>query len=129
MYPKEFRENKDKIAKACTKNARISLKSATIVCREVRKRKYVEKAIKFLEDLVEKKVSIRGKYYTNAAKELLKFLKSAIKNAEYKKLSREKLVIAYLAPNKGESFFRARRKSGFGRRMKSTHLSVVLKEA
>lgn len=128
MYPKELLKNEEKLAKACTKNARISLKSATIVCREVRKKKYVEKAIKFLEDLIEKKVSIRGKYYTNTAKELLKFLNSAIKNAEYKKLNKEKLVIAYLAPNKGETFYRARRKSGFGRRMKSTHLSIILKE-
>jgi len=128
MYPKELLKNEDKIAKACTKNARISLKSATIVCRAVRKQKYVVKAIKFLEDLLEKKVSIHGKYYTNTAKELLKFLNSAIKNAEYKKLNKEKLVIEYLASSKGQTFYRSRRKSGFGGRMKSTHLSIILRE-
>ncbi len=118
-----------KTAVAIARNARVSLKHSTVLCREVRKLKRLDKAIRFLENLVEKKVSIDGKYYTNAAKKLLEVLKSVKANARQKNLNEERLYIKVLKADKGETFLRPRSRARFsGRRAKSTHLRVVVEE-
>ena len=48
------------------KNLQISLKDSILISRKIKGMK-LDKARKFLEDLVNKKVSIEGKYYTKTA--------------------------------------------------------------
>ena len=73
MYSRKVTGN---IAKACTHNARISVKNAKHVCRAVRGL-YLKRAKEFLEDLIKQKRDINGKYYTKSAKEVLKIILSA----------------------------------------------------
>ena len=111
-------------AKAKIKNARVSFKKSIIVCKHIRGLK-LEKARKFLENLIEQKISINGKYYTKVAKQLLDLLKQAEANAARKNLKIEKLYVIAKA-NKGEKIMRYGR-MGI-RKAKSTNLEIILVE-
>jgi len=124
MYSRKVTGN---IAKACTHNARISVKNAKHVCRAVRGL-YLKKAKKFLEDLIKQKRDINGKYYTKSAKEVLKIILSAEKNAEFKNMDLDNVYIAHIAALKGTTIYRRRHKRSLGMRMKTAHLEVILKE-
>ena len=124
MYSRKVTGN---IAKACTHNARISVKNAKHVCRAVRGL-YLKKAKEFLEDLIKGKRDINGKYYTKSAKEVLKIILSAEKNAEFKNMDLENVYIAHIAALKGTTIYRRRHKRSLGMRMKTAHLEVILKE-
>ena len=124
MYSRKVTGN---IAKACTHNARISVKNAKHVCRAVRGL-YLKKAKEFLEDLIKGKRDINGKYYTKSAKEVLKIILSAEKNAEFKNMDLDNVYIAHIAALKGTTIYRRRHKRSLGMRMKTAHLEVILKE-
>lgn len=124
MYSKKVGGN---IAKACTYNARISVKNTKPVCRAIRGM-YLNKAKKFLEDVIKGRRSINGKYYTKSAKEVLKILLSAEKNAEFKNLDLSKLYIIHIAALKGTTIYRRRHKRSLGMKLKTAHLEVILKE-
>ena len=124
MYSRKVTGN---IAKACTHNARISVKNAKHVCRAVRGL-YLKKAKEFLEDLIKQKRDINGKYYTKSAKEVLKIILSAEKNAEFKNMDLDNVYIAHIAALKGTTIYRRRHKRSLGMRMKTAHLEVILKE-
>jgi large subunit ribosomal protein L22 len=115
-------------ARAFLRNARISLKHAIIICDRIRRKK-LEKAKKFLEDLVEKKVNINKKYYTKAAKQILELLKTAEANAKNKNLNLERLWVRVAKADKGEKFISPKSRAKFrGRKAKSTHIEIVLGE-
>ena len=113
------------------KNLRISLKNSILLCKKIKGLK-LSKAKKFLEDLINQKISIQGKYYTKTAKEILKILKEAEANAKYKNLDIEKLFIKIAKADKGEKIIRPGRmgiRHGKGYRLgKSTHLEIVVIE-
>jgi large subunit ribosomal protein L22 len=116
------------LAKAVQKNARISLKHALAICRAIRKKK-LDKAKKFLQNLIEKKVSLNKKYYTKAAKQILKILESAEANAKNKNLNPEKLFVENARASKGEKFIRPKSRAKFrGRKAKSTNIEIILGE-
>jgi large subunit ribosomal protein L22 len=116
------------LAKAVQKNARISLKHAIILCKAIRRKK-LEKAKKFLEGLVNKKISLNRKYYTKAAKKILEVLESAEANAKNKNLNPEKLFVENARASKGEKFIRPKSRAKFrGRKAKSTNIEIVLGE-
>jgi len=113
-----------KTAKAKILNARISLKSAVKVCKLLRGKKLSD-AKKLLEDLIAKKISIDGKYYTNVAKKLLELLKAVEANAKKKEMTVENLRIKVVKADRGETFLLPKSRAKFrGRRAKSTHLTV-----
>lgn len=117
-----------KIAKALLRNARISFKHALVICKTIKKKK-VEKAKRFLENLIAKKVSLKGKYYTKAATKILKVLESAEANAKNNNLDIKRLFVKEAKANKGERFIRPKSRAKFrGRRAKSTHIEIILKE-
>ena len=101
----------------------ISTKNSIVICRKINKMT-LEKAKRFLNDLIEKKIDINGKYYTKTAKEILKILESGEKNAEYRGIENPiiKTISAERGPNR-----RRRRRVGFGNKMKSTHIKLVLR--
>lgn len=108
--------------------AKVSFKHAMVLCKELRKKK-VGKAKGLLEDLIERKRSLEGKYYTNASKNLLAVLKSAEANAMAKGLDTERLFVAVAKADKGRTFIRPKsRFKSRGRRMKSTNIEIVLEE-
>ena len=124
MYSKKVRGN---IAKACTYNVRVSVKNTKQVCKAIRGL-YLNKAKRFLEDVLKQKKSIGGKYYTKSTAEILRLIKSAEKNAEFKNFDLDRLYIAHIAALDGTTMFRRRHKRSLGMRMKTANLEVILKE-
>lgn len=115
-------------AKARIENARVSLKDSIILCKKIKGMKF-EKAKTFLENLINKKIDLNGKYYTNAAKKFLEVLKNAEANAYTKNFDLEKTFIKIIKADKGEKFIRPRSRWKFrGTKAKSTHLTVILEE-
>jgi len=122
-YPVEAKENE---VKAAGIGLPLSTKKSTIVCRKLNKMK-LDKAKKFLQDLIDKKADIDKKHYTKTAKEILNILESAEKNAQYKGL--ENLIIKTITAETGPNRIRMKRRRSFGSRLKNTHIKIVLKEA
>jgi ribosomal protein L22 len=121
-YAKQAR--KEKSARASGRGIRISTQSSVIVCRAV-SGKRLEKGKSLLQDLLDQKRSISGKYYTNTTKEILGLIKSAEANAESQGLDPEALHI-HATAHRGFTFFRPR---GWKRRReqaKVTNLQIVL---
>jgi large subunit ribosomal protein L22 len=117
-----------KTALAYVKNARISLKHSVVICKELKGKK-LENAKNFLKNLIEKKISLNGKYHTNAAKKILEALESAGANAKQKGLAEEKLFIKNIKADKGFIFVRPRSRWNLrGRKVKSTNLFVEIGE-
>ncbi len=108
----------------------ISWKKGTELSRFlVRKsRRNFLKAKKFLEELVEGKVTANGKLYTNTAKALLKLFKSVEANARFRGFELEKLRIKSLSVNKGPTIYRRRRKHGFGSQLKIANIKLVVEK-
>jgi large subunit ribosomal protein L22 len=110
------------------RNARISLKHSLILCKKLKGKKLM-KAVKFLENLAARKVSIDGKYYTKAVNHFLEFLKTAQADAKQKGLDLERVFIKQIKADKGLRFYRPRSLWHLRRqRVKSVNLSVELEE-
>jgi ribosomal protein L22 len=108
----------------------ISLKKGVKLARyvvKVSKRKFT-KAIRFLEDLVNERVTVNGKLYTKTAKALLKLFKHVEANARNRGFDVESLYILSLSVNKGPTIYRRRRKHQFGSRMKIAHIKLVVEK-
>ncbi len=116
----------DKNSACASATLSISTLNATKVCR-VLNRKNFENAKKMIEDLIKRKISIKGKYYTKTAKEILKVLEQVENNAKVKGLEPQKMIL-YISAHKGPTLHRARRRwRKFGTRLKVTHIQAVLK--
>jgi len=113
-------------AKAFGNNLRISAKTAQTLCRVLRKKK-LSVAKRLLQDLVAGQRSLDGMYYTKAAQGMLDLLESCESNAKSRGLDAGKLFV-HASATRGSNLRRARRKSGFGSRMKSTNLEIMLIE-
>ena len=116
--------NPKKSAKAYGRALRISTKNSVIVCRAISGMNLV-KGKKLLQDLIEGKRSLNGKYYTSTCREILNVVKSAESNAEFKGLDTNRLVI-FASAHKGFTFMRPRRLKMRRTRRKMTNIQVVL---
>jgi large subunit ribosomal protein L22 len=116
--------NPKKSARAYGRALRISTKSSTVVCRAVSGKNLV-KGKMLLQDLLDQKRSLEGKYYTNASKQILNVIKSAEANAEFKGLDIGRLVI-FASAHKGFTFMRPRRLKMRRTKRKMTNIQVVL---
>lgn len=105
---------------------RISRKNSVKVCRAING-KSLKKAKAFLNELVLKKRDLHGKYYTNISKTLLELLESAEKNAEFKGLDLEKLIV-HASAHKGFTFWRPRNLKLRGTKRKMTNIQIILRE-
>lgn len=122
----KFAKNPDpkKSAKVYGRGVRISTKSSVVVCRALSGMR-LDKGKSFLQDMLDERRSISGKYYTNTTKSILDMVKSAEANAEAKGLDTESMII-HASAHTGFSFFRPR---GWKRRRESakvTNLQIVL---
>lgn len=117
-----------KTAVAKETSASISFKSSLIICREIKGKK-VEKVKKILKDILNKKRSLNGKYYTNAVKKFLDILKTAEANAKEKNLAVDRLFVRNAIANKGETKYRPKTRWRLrGRKQKSTNIEIVVEE-
>ena len=115
-----------KSAKVFGRGVRISQKSSNIVCSKLSGMKLGKGKI-FLINMLLQKHGIDGKYYTNVTKEMVRLLRSAETNAEFKGLDPSKLTI-HASAHSGFTFYRPR---GWKRRMekrKVTNIQLVLVE-
>ena len=118
--------NPKKSARAYGRALRISGKSSTIVCRAI-SGKNLAKGKGLLQDLIDQKRDLDGKYYTNSSKEILNIVKSAESNAEFKGLDLNRLII-FASAHKGFTFIRPRRLKMRRTRRKMTNIQIVLQE-
>jgi large subunit ribosomal protein L22 len=132
-----------KMAKSSGKNLKISFKKSVELSRELKNKK-VDLAIKYLEKIIDLKQVVpyrrfkaemahkkgagvdTGGYPVNVAKEFLKLLKSAKKNADNVSLDDENLIVISISARKGTSRYRMGRYSG--RSMKSTNVEIIVGE-
>lgn len=119
-------EPKQKYAKLCTRNSRISTISAEVLCAAIR-RKPLSRAKRLLGDLAAERRSLGSKHYTKTAREMLLLLESCEKNAEFLGLDSERLMV-HASAHMGSAFRRRRRKAAFGSKMKTTHVEIFLIE-
>jgi large subunit ribosomal protein L22 len=122
--PYAYNPDPKKSALATGRALRISTKTSAIVCRAVTGMR-LEKGKALLQDLLDQKRSLSGKYYTNTSREILNIVKSAEANAESKGLDTDRLHI-HASAHQGFTFYRPR---GWKRRReqrKVTNLQVVL---
>lgn len=110
--------------KAFGKSVRASLKNSVVVCDEMRNMN-LEKAKKLLEDLISRKRSIGGKYYTSSSEELLELLGQAENNAEFKGLDPSRMVV-HASAHQSFSYYRPRRFKMKRQLRKLVNLQVVL---
>ncbi len=126
--------------RAVIKDADISVKTSVEICNFIRG-KNVDKAMRILEDVLEKTQAIPFKVYNRnighvpgmgsarypqkASKVILQLLKDAKANAINKGLSSD-LIIAHIVPNKAAEPHHYGRQRGT--KMKRSHIEVILTE-
>jgi ribosomal protein L22 len=116
----------DKNSACASSTLPISTLNAVIVCRTLNRKKF-EKAKKIVSELLKKRISIKGKYYTKTVREISKVLKQLENNAKAKGLEPENMTL-YISAHKGPTMHRARRRwRKFGTRLKITHIQAILK--
>jgi len=96
------------------------------VCKALNRKKFSD-AKKFLEKLINKEVSISGKYFTKTSKEILKFLNQLESNARTVNLDANSLNL-FISSHKGATMYRGRRDRRHGIRLKSAHIQAVLSD-
>ncbi len=133
--------NKKKHILTITHNRRISMKDSREIGRMIKNKRVLD-AIRFLERVIklEQPVEFRrytegaahkkgikggGRYPVNASKEILKLLKSIIKDAENRGMDVEKIYIKYFVVSKGYRFYRPRRIRFRPQRAKSTNIYIL----
>ncbi len=132
--------NKEIMARASSTNQQVSLKK-TVETAKALKGKKVVNAIAYLEGVMDEKIPVPYKRYTmgiahrpgkgiatggypvNVAKEILRLIKAAAKNASELEISGDLYVIS-VSGRKGTTRYRPGRFSG--RQMKSTNLEVIV---
>ena len=116
------------MATASKPTARVSLKDSVKILRNVRN-KPVEKAKAFLNDLINQKRDIDGKYYTGACKAILELIEEAENNADSLGLGREKLFVKEAVANQTFRYMLPKsRYSHRGKKAKLCQLKINLEE-
>lgn len=139
----------DKTAKASGREINISHKHAREICKEI-KGKLLDDAVKYLEEVAKKKKSVpfrrfhkkighrsdlvgwhTGRYPVKASEEIIKILKNAENNAEFKGLEVDRLLIVHAAAQKGRPLKRIFPRA-FGSSSPKvntlTHVEIVVEE-
>ena len=101
------------------------LPKAKILLEQVIKKKHAVPFIRFKRDVGHKPGIAAGRYPIKACSQILKLLKSAEANAQFKGLSTANLVIRHIIAQKGAKAMRYGRRH---RRAKRTHIEIVLEE-
>lgn len=118
----------EKTAIASRPLARVSLKDSNTLFKEIRN-KPVKKAKSLLNQLLERKRTLGGKYYPKVSQEILKLIKDCEANAEYQGLNTNRLFVKYAQANKSFRFILPKsRWTHRGREAKICSLKIELEE-
>jgi ribosomal protein L22 len=104
----------------------ISTATAAIVCRKINRLKFAD-AKKMLQNLVSKKDSMKGKYYTKTSEELLSLLVQLESNAKALNVDAGPLTV-FVSSHRGPTMYRSKRDRRHGVQMKMTHVQAVLSD-
>jgi ribosomal protein L22 len=115
-----------KAAKVYGRSLNVSSKTAQILCKKITGMN-LEKAKRVMENLISRKHSLDGKFYTNTSVQMLSLLKSAESNAENMGLDPAKLSV-HASSHQGFKFMRPRRMKMRNTRKKIANVQVVLTE-
>lgn len=121
MMPKEFAVAKNPLA-------RVSRKDSILLFKYIRN-KSTARSKAFLQQLIDQKRNINGRYYPKASKEMVSLLEQAERNGEAKGLDPEKLFVKSAKANKIFRFYLP--KSRFthrGRLAKICNLEIEVEE-
>jgi ribosomal protein L22 len=117
-----------KTASTILRDARISFKKSQVLCHQIKGKKF-EREKKFLQNLVDRKVTLDGKYYPKTASKFLEMFQSLEANAKVKKLDAGKLWIKQAKADKGLVFMRPRSRFRLrARKAKSASVEIVVEE-
>ncbi len=109
-------------------NARTSLKDSIYVFNQIRNKPAL-KAKALLNDLIEEKKNLSGRYYKTSCREILTLLEDAEANAESLGLNTDKLFIKNAVAHKTFTFMLPKsRWSHRGKRAKLCKLEMILEE-
>ena len=118
----------EKISIASRPLAKVSKKDSVVLFKHINN-KSVKKAKTLLNELLEEKRSINGRYFTKASEEILNLIKDCEANAEAKGLDMEKLFVRHTQTNKTSGFMLPKsRWTHRGRRAKICELKLELEE-
>ena len=117
-----------KTATALRPMARVSLKDSVKIFKYLRN-KPVEKVKNLLNDLINQKRDIEGKYFTGASKEILSLVEEAENNSDSLGLDKEKLYVKEAVVSKALTYMLPKsRWSHRGRKAKICQLKITLEE-
>ena len=109
-----------------SRNLRLSTKASITVCKKINSMNF-PKGKSLLEDMVSKKRSINGKYYTNVSRQLLKIMNLAESNAEFRGLDTSRLF-THASAGKGFNFRTPRRFKLRRKAKKLTNIEMVVEQ-
>jgi len=104
----------------------ISSENAIIVCKVLNRKKFSD-AKKLLENIVNKKDSIKGRYFTKTSTEILKLLNQLESNARAQNVDASSLNL-FISAHKGPTMYRGRRDRRHGIQLKLAHIQAVLSD-
>ncbi len=114
-------------ARALGRSLRISPKHALVICRALSGQQ-LAKGKSLLEAVISGRKTIDGKhYFTNASEAILELLNSAEKNAEFKGLDLNRLII-HACVQKGFTFWRPRRFKLRRQQRRIAHVQITLEQ-
>ena len=109
-------------------DAGVSVKNSKIVANAIRGRK-LDSAVRMLEDMMDEKRNIRGRFYTKTAEKFIELLKNAQSNAKVVGMDDARLHVYVARASKGRTFFRPRTKVGrSGEKAKLSNIEIVVGE-
>ena len=134
--------DKEKMARAMSKNLPISTKHAVEICNFIKK-KSTKKAKAMLKEVIDKKLAVpfkiykkdiphrrgniaAGRYPEKGAKHILKLVEQVEANANNLNLNEDSLIIEHISANKAAQAWHYGRKKR--RRMKRTNVELVVRE-
>ncbi|RLI96237.1 MAG: hypothetical protein DRO99_04790 [Candidatus Aenigmatarchaeota archaeon] len=126
MLKYAYNPNPKKSVKVYGRNMRISTKHSVAVCRAITGTT-LARAKRLLQNILDEKVSLDGKYYTSTVNEVMGLLNVAESNAESKGLDTEKMVV-HASAHRGFNYRTPRRFKLARRTARMTNLQIVLEE-
>ena len=104
----------------------ISSLNALKVCKALNRKKFADaKAI--LDNILNGKIPLKGRYYTKTVEEISKFLKQLESNTKIKNLNPDTMTL-FISAHRGPKIYRSRRRRQHGMQLKICHLQAVLSE-
>jgi large subunit ribosomal protein L22 len=122
-----YKPSSSNYVRVCGQGLRISRKHSIAICKKLTGCSLAKGKL-LLENLINGKRTIDGKhYFTKASNAILNLLNSAEKNAEFKGLDTDRLIIHAWA-GKGYTFLRPRRAKLRGQQRRITHIQITLEQ-